>query len=337
MSTDGGVSWRTASAHMAYSWSDSGTFNSYNNFSCWDSSHCLAVGLTPAVQTSDGGLHWSEVRGLPPDPQSVLETAGYCPSTLRCLILGMRNVKRGAAAAVLVTKDGGEHWASAEVPAGIAQVTSVGCNGTQCTGVGSTETSETGAILSSANGGMSWHQLPAPEPFLPFPSYVACTGSNTCVLFALSVPVLSKTGNNQAKIEGFVTSDGGRTWARSRFPKLPDGQHPQYDGLPMVACSSTRCVSYGQPAFEGSPSRSPVLTSTDQGRHWAVDRSALSLAQLAGSSAILALTCGDGGLCVAVGKGTRGGVIYFSHDSGSTWGVAHGTGGGPPWAVSQNP
>jgi photosystem II stability/assembly factor-like uncharacterized protein len=337
VSTDGGVSWRTASAHMANSWSDSSTFDAYNNFSCWDSSHCLAVGLSPAVQTSDGGLHWSEVRGLPPDPQSDLETAAYCPSTLRCFILGMRSAKRAAVAVVLVTKDGGENWASAEVPAGIAQVTSVSCNGTQCIGVGSTETSKTGAILSSANGGMSWRKLPAPEPFLPSPSYIACTGRDTCVLFALWVPAPSKTGPNQARIDGFVTSDGGRTWTRSRFPKLPDGQHPQYDGLPMVACSSTRCVSYGPPVFEGSPSRSPLLTSTDKGRHWAVDRSVLSLVQLARNSVILALTCDQGGLCVAVGKDTKGGVIYFSHDSGSTWGVAHGIRGGPPWAATRNP
>jgi photosystem II stability/assembly factor-like uncharacterized protein len=188
------------------------------------------------------------------------------------------------------------------------------------------------SLLSSADGGMSWQKLPAPASALQAsPSYIACSGNSRCVLFALSVRAPSKAGPGGARIEGFVTSNGGRTWARSRFPKLPDGQHPEYDSLPMVACSAARCVSYGSPVRDAPLSRSPLLTSADHGQNWVLDSSALSLAHLAGTSEIKALACDQGGLCVAVGEGADGGVIYSSRDGGITWRVGHGARGGPPW------
>lgn len=339
VSTDRGASWRAATADVEHSPSGS-SGPEYNSVSCWDSSHCLAVGLSPPMQTSDGGQHWSEVRGLPREPPGSLEMTVYCPYTRRCLILGMRNAKGRAAPLVLATHDGGERWANAEVPPGISELTTVACTGPQdCIGVGSTGPEAAMSILSSTDGGMSWQRLAAPGPALQAsPSYIACAGKSACVLFALSVPAPSKAGPDQTKIEGFVTSDNGRMWEKSKFPKLSDEQPPEYEGLPMVACSATLCVSYGPPVSDAPASRSPVLTSTDQGKHWVVDSSALSLAQLARTSEIKALTCDQGGSCVAVGEGADGGgVIYSSHDGGTAWQVGHGVGGGPPWAETREP
>jgi BNR/Asp-box repeat len=338
VSNDGGATWRAVSAHTEASPFNFDSSTPYSSVSCWDSSSCLAEdSLTTPVLTSDGGRHWSNIRGqLFASGNLALQADCFSPG--RCLLAGFFRERGQTATPLLVTHDGGGHWVKPQLPRGSWSVATVGCPSADvCMALASTGVAQTAAVLSSTDGGLTWQRLAAPGSGLVTTyssSYIACTGTKACLLSSLWAPKATRAEPYPpAKFATYVTTDGGRKWVLSTFPILPRGQRLEYMGAPMVACSARLCMAYRSPGLYSGPIYSPVLLSTDLGEEWTVDRHTLSLAQVAGGSNVRELTCDAGSLCLAVGESSNGsGIIFYSHDGGVTWATAHGARGGPPWA-----
>jgi photosystem II stability/assembly factor-like uncharacterized protein len=75
-----------------------------------------------------------------------------CPSTSTCFAVGENSTN---SAEILATIDGGAHWTSQAVPAGLTELTTIACASTiVCDAVsGST-------VLSTTDGGTTWRSLP---------------------------------------------------------------------------------------------------------------------------------------------------------------------------------
>ena len=183
-------------------------------------------------------------------------------------------------------------------------------------------------MLASADGGLSWRDLPAPAGASSL-SQLSCSAWTSCV----AVGSLGAPGSlgTQSQSVVFWTDDGGRSWARAAMPLLPDGRPSamQLSGA-QVACSADSCTAVLSTRTFLAPSEYSFLVSSDHGRTWSLDRSPRALGQVAANADIEALTCNGAGVCAAVGD--SGGAVFYSHDGGRSWATAQGSGGGPPWA-----
>ncbi|MGA3221191.1 MAG: hypothetical protein ABSE77_19305 [Acidimicrobiales bacterium] len=342
VSTDGGTTWRDVNVQTVASPFAADPSPPYTSLSCWGRSSCLAGGgLATPVLTSDGGRYWSDVRGLPVEQLGNLTSQADCFAARRCLLVGLFRIGAHAATPtpILVTQSGGRRWEKAQLPPGQWSVATTSCpTASDCIALASTTGRvQEPAILLSTDGGLSWRRLARLNPELAVgfaSSYLACTSTSACVMSALQAVKATRANPYPPDdIASYVTADGGHTWTPSKFPTLAHGQHLEYLGVPMVACSARLCVAFASPDLSLGPMYSPALLSADQGKQWTVDASGRSLAGLARGAEIRALTCDRGGMCLAVGQShNSSGVIFYSHDGGVTWGIADDATGGPPWA-----
>lgn len=167
---DGGKSWR-----LQYRAQHPEAFLDCMAF--WDRDRGLAYGdavdgLVFILRTLDGGEHWSRVpaSGLPP----ALEGEGGFAASGSCLITGQGGAAwiatgAGSRPRVLMTRDWGDHWESAEVPvvagemSGLTTIrmTSHG-RGLAMGGTIGGDTLRTRNVAWTANGGLNWSQRPSP-------------------------------------------------------------------------------------------------------------------------------------------------------------------------------
>ncbi len=296
-------------------------------------SYCVASGPSPA-QSTDGGKHWAHLRSTPgvTVPSSTGGADCFAPGT--CLLLGYAG-DAVAGTRILVTHDAGGRWVEAQLPPGTWSLDSAICTGPKfCIAVGFTGHVERAAVLASYNGGLRWQVRPAPPGVLSL-YQVACTVPKRCVVLGPpsdGMQVIGAAWSSGLVI--FWTSNGGRSWAPSAMPARFDAN--QVSGA-QVACSANVCTAVMSNtnmnmSLEPPPSVPPsFLLSDDYGRTWALDRSPGSLGRVAADADIQDLTCNGTDVCVAVGDGADGGVIFYSHDGGWTWAASHNLRGGPPW------
>jgi photosystem II stability/assembly factor-like uncharacterized protein len=192
-----------------------------------------------SARTTDFGQTWTQMGNLP----SSFVTAGalFCVSGGACLVPGYVPTSAGhGQGGLALSRDGGQTWTGASVPAGTGVLQAVECPSTSlCLASGSTSTTVSdvaaaqGLLLRSADGGSTWSVATAPPVDDGYG--VACPSAQLCAL------VGANWEGNPAVAAGAVAQsrDGG-----SEFSLSPAAYTPIT--LTAVACPSTAaCVAVG--------------------------------------------------------------------------------------------
>ncbi len=155
--SNGGTSWNEYSINITQ---PIGQFSQLKSVSCYDTSHCIAIGNSTLAETSDG-KDWYIGNSF---PVGGLNTV-YCQAaTLVCWVVGGDHI--------YVTQNGGSTWTAQQVPSSVvgAKLSGFTCESQlDCWAAGTAEsfgslTSSPGGpaihqvdlVLSSTNGGQSW-------------------------------------------------------------------------------------------------------------------------------------------------------------------------------------
>lgn len=308
---------------------------------------------TTLYRTVDGGRAWSARLvydgGLP--TQVVVD-----PSGTGVVVAGQRD--EAAADLVLYrTEDGGGTWGRAVVPDGVAAwgvpYFVDGAHGWVLASLGPGRA----AMLSTADGALTWSASPAFNDRANFPGIssirlrILWAGGGRAIV----VPPL---GTGSAPVHVFVTDDGGASW-RSSFPEttgqqvtaanglldarvLPDGHAVLFlqpvdgrgQGTGLFACvSSDAGRSWSRPVRVDGPSAGRVLFALDEGHWWASSGQGAGLVTTADGGRnvrrlggvlpagyvfqSIGFSSATDGWAVATAAGRP--AVFLSHDGGAHW------------------
>lgn len=158
-----------------------------------------------------------------------------CPSPAKCIAVGFAGTALNYSGAILKTTSRGASW-KLEAEASGPALTDVSCPTTsRCMAVGDSP-GHSGAILTSVNGGSSWHTAPFPQPSSDLYS-VSCGNSEHCV----AVGVEGTYPHFRVVID--ETANWASSWNPEDTPK-------SVSTLNSVRCLSTEYVAVG---FAGNP------------------------------------------------------------------------------------
>jgi len=252
---------------------------------CPSQRRCVAIlwGRDVLV-TASGGAKWTTHRL----PRRVAGLAALdCPSDKECVGVGAGADGR---AAIVISRDGGNHWSRSWVGHSDWQLEDVSCPAVAaCTAVGGT--ARRGLILATTDAGKHWSRKEAPARVSDVSS-VSCPRPGDCVALAYlrhRDAALATARHGRWRIRG---SDGGA------------GSDLSCGGLHW-------CVAVGTAA--GSGARGGAAFSRDRARDW--KRSQVP----AGVGPIFGVACRSRLDCVAVGVGSGYGAVLWSSDGGRTW------------------
>jgi photosystem II stability/assembly factor-like uncharacterized protein len=184
----------------------------------FDASRNAQIPGGAVYRTTDGGLSWSPVQGLPMGEQFTLPEF-FTPDTAVTLATKVS----GSSPTVYVTDDGGSTWTSHEVPAFLGSQFSPGGIAYRLAPVGPLDWKiDVGSNLyETADGGVTWTDV-KPKPAVGVGNVMAITFSSPTEGMALGVqpncPSLSAV--NLTTYCGqvlTVTSDGGRHWRPAKL------------------------------------------------------------------------------------------------------------------------
>ncbi len=180
--------------------------------------HLGLVTTFTVYRSTDGGASWTAYQLHSPSPGG---NSGLimCPTPTRCIA--------DAGGSWWATTDGGASWARHVAPTGtsdnfvvIGQASCV--SDSLCWAISEPPTlSKLSTMLESHDGGWSWSATaPLPPGFRPF--HFSCAARLDCVVVGgVFAHGLFATG------EIAVTTDGGRHWVVSRFPRLASSMLPR--------------------------------------------------------------------------------------------------------------
>jgi len=283
--------------------------------SCPTGGDCWAVGSTSTgggaiVGSTDGGSTWTSEASpgattASPNSTKVIAFGGVsCPTSTDCWVVGATTANTGA---VIATADGGHTWRAQNVPTSddgrsLYGLKSVSCpTSSNCWAVGAT-TGNTGAVLSSADGGRTWstQSLPGGIGVL---NGVSCATSTACF-------VVGATASNTGVV--LATTDGGSSWSSQTLPSgisqtLPSGLY----ALNGVSCSTAMdCRAVGASTSDAGV----IVATTDGGRTWTSQPLPRGIALLNGVS------CSTTSDCRAVGAtASKREAVLVTLDSGRSW------------------
>jgi photosystem II stability/assembly factor-like uncharacterized protein len=314
---DGGVAWRSGLP---------GTTNSLSGIACSAITTCTVVGAAGTIlRTTDGGTTWRI------DTSGVQETlvAAACPTVTTCYAVGgSRHVLQNQGPfppaigpIILRTTDGGTSWTvAARDPiggrpldlAGIACPSADFCYAT----------SDSGAILSTSNGGRTW-QWGRTGAYFQLRG-IACPTTTHCVAVGgLDAECNSLRQRSRpsafreldgcfAPEEGviFATDDGGRSWQRRFYRQLDlNGSSNTGAHLFSVSCPGPMvCLAAGH---------NIVLKTADGGHTWKLAANKPVAPALGGPwQSVASLACPSPTTCWAVSGPP---APFRTADGGNTW------------------
>jgi len=227
-SIDGGMSWVPLSL--------AGVSAVLDSVSCGSATRCVAAGATQAlvdgswspahaVVVTFSGATAQRTATLPAGALAL--GAVSCTSATSCVAVGGSRVPGSVSLRpqVLVSHDGGSHWAAAPLPIVSGEVQGVACRGSStCVAVGATIHASGVTVQSrpialfSSDGGGSWTAAAvpdgAPTPKGGGPDAVACVSAASCIAVGdIFDWCLCGTGAPGAYGQTWTTGNGGKTWA----------------------------------------------------------------------------------------------------------------------------
>ncbi len=318
--------------------------------SCASVTDCAAGGLYYGHQpvyltTANGGHSWT-VRPLPADVGQIITLACVTATTCRGLASAAGQTMTHGFGTLFsgtwffVTSDGGRDFAVASFPKDAA-IQSVACpTASRCLAIGvygdfdpkTGPDLDHGVLLTSDDGGMTWQWGTWPKGYGPGAEpEVTCADASHCAMIGFvehngtegdQVGYTSGKDAVQYTVIGF-SSDGGRTWTTSTFPRsMP---YPMIDALTCptpatcyAAGSDLIAQRIGNTYNAGS---SVVAVTHDAGRTWQRVTFAVP-AQVPGGMQgdsfldIGQIQCPQAGACVAIGISDQGSTstpIYTNH------------------------
>ncbi len=298
-----------------------------------------AVAGVPVERTTDGGALWSATA----TPAGVWLTSGLtCPAASSCAVAGVADLPAGASqpaggvGELLVTADGGAHWAVEPLPPGLARATDLACTDLgHCVAAGfgpSAGGGPTGPAVSAVttDGGAHWVLSGLPPTFTPrVLTGLQCPSPTACVMVGLD------QSSGVDRPAAVFSTDGGGSWSPSSLPAaLPTGSVWSVSCGEAASCTAlVPSAAPGEPTSALSPTQ--AVTTTDGGRTWQ------PAAPFAGGSVLLtALSCVGPSSCWATGEQRSSstgpallGAIESTADGGRTWTVATLPPAGTPSAL----
>jgi hypothetical protein len=253
---------------------------------CLDHGPCLAIGETAgsavAITTPGPGAGWTTVGSL---PAGVTGATGIsCTSDDDCWATATTAVSADAVAgAVVLTTDGGAHWATTAVPKGLGEAEGLSClpGASVGTGAGARTTPTTPAAAAAATGSTSGSG-PVTSTTVP----VGVAGVD-CVVVGTTASGLDQSRTGHGLV--LLTADGGATWSEPTVD-------PTIASLADVSCVGvSRCVAVGSTVATSPGAGTIVLTGagSDPWRDLATVGAALPLT---------GVSCVSTSACAVVGE-----------------------------------
>jgi photosystem II stability/assembly factor-like uncharacterized protein len=298
VSDDGGQHWHVTKKPPA--------METPTGMSCWDAMHCMAVSISGAEVTADGGVTWTH----PPNPplRAGFNGAVSCPAANTCVLVGTSfsntstapttagtatTVPVTIAPAAAVTSDGGSTWTVHPIPVQVPPGSVACLNATTCLAASSSTGPNSAAVVAkTTDGGTTWSSIAGPA--IGSPTNVACApNTSTCVLLG-------------SKSIAAATADGGSSWTTTRLQLAQLGKLAR---LQQASCSTTsHCIV--------TTLSHVVKVSTDGGKSY-------STSELEGGSNSQSAYCNAGTTCLVGGAlgatNVSPGLVLRSTDGGKTW------------------
>ena len=323
--SDGGASWVSATV-------PSPGIDRLTSVSCPSSEDCFAVGNGTIateggaiVATTDGGSTWT-TQPMPADVYGLVAVS--CPTTLRCTAFGL-NLSQSLV--VIGTSNGGATWTDQSTQVGTVPW-GLSCPSVlDCYAVGEGASYDDAAVYSTTDGGLHWTEKDLASGVSPVSLSITCPTAIKCIVieaestspgaaefvttdgwssFQSLAPVgVASSDYEQSSIDcpsttrcyladggGYVSVDGGMTWATET---LPSGT-----SISGISCASVDdCRAVGD--FQEPDA---VIATADGGVHWAVQT-------VVPSGAVLEwISCGTTERCIATGETVGSGGIQGSVD-----------------------
>jgi len=215
-------------------------------------------------RSTDGGVRWSLVASSPRmagDPPTSSGLPLYCDkdglafaSARTGWITGYCN-----SLSVLVTRDGGERWATQPLPLSATLCESAGCEIPAPQSAGGTTFLEVtdypaaAYLLASRDAGRSWQVESLPAGAGPYPRIRFFSADDG---IAISAGPQGSIGR-----DFYVTGDGGLSWTA-----VAQGEHFGPDGATF--CFVSTRVGFAWLAGSAATGGAPVYRTDDSGRRW---------------------------------------------------------------------
>jgi len=300
-----------------------GASSSLASIACPEPRSCVAVGTSSdagssgaqALVESWDGRSWS-VAMAPHPAGNVWLNSVACPAMDRCIAVGSMNSSADPRGGRALAEMGPRPWTISPIPSpGLhAALQSITClSAGDCVAVGSwiVSAGDLPRTLVESWDGTSWSVVPSPAPGNDsWLEAVACASTAQCVAVGSY-----STNYNDMNANGstLVESWDGRTWSVTPSPG------PGIDSwLGAVACPSPdSCIATGSFNPNGDPwfPTWRTLVETWDGSAWSIAPSPSPGQQ----AALLAVSCGPPGSCLAAGSSSPAGTTGGSHALMESW------------------
>ncbi len=218
-------------------------------------------------RTTDAGLRWSVTAQTLPSPQSGISGSGLPTACDKSGMIfsspqtGWITGYCNAGSEVLVTHDGGYHWASQLLPITAATCSPDGCSITPPQFIGQTgfltigHYPATGELLVSRDAGSSWQLRHLPAGAGPYPQ----------IRFFSADRGIAVSGGTQGLIGSvfYVTADAGRSWT-----PVPQGRHFGRVGAYVDFVSTTDGFAWISSSNITSGPAPDMYVTANSGRTW---------------------------------------------------------------------
>ena len=306
------ASTRLISTRQPMSWTVSKSTLSFEKIVCPTDRVCFAIGPGDRVaESSNGTKSWIAPK-LNVSIVATLDIA--CPSASSCIVPADAGVlgKSPQPPRFLVSHNGAKSWMLVTPPKDVTGLGAISCPDVKhCLAVATT-TSNTGEMLASQDGGLSW--VSASHFSAPGFSQLYCRSASWCLRasggYSDSGPIREITS---------ITTNEGRTFSGSST--LASAEQ-----INSIACSHLRnCIAVGSTFTQGTPGpdEGAAYASTNSGRSWRRIALPRSVATVSATACTGASRC----VAAAVGFGSSAptssfGMLLGSTDAGATWSVS---------------
>jgi hypothetical protein len=273
---------------------------------CIDATHCMAVGGSTVLVSTDGGMTWTSEFA----EQNLI--AITCLSDTACIAGSAKQSLQGPwFGSPVFSSDGGVIWQEfLGIPAsfGFPPLYSIGCTTDVCVGVGPEVLGFT--PVTSNEAGNPWQGFGVPGGIFGEANSVACLPSTTTCI------IVGDNGQGHilptAPALAFITSDDAGTWANISS-SFPAGTASMDD----IACpTSTTCYAFGGPILSGATLVGAV--TTDGGQTWVAVDGPTGVTSPSALD-VQSLSCASASTCVVVGMNSSGPTAAYTTSSAASW------------------